>query len=157
MLIKRRSLKKNARRFWRALPAGARKRLVRVWQDRFTASVAAIVRNGDGKILLLNHILRPYSGWGFPGGFIDHGEQAEDAIRRELDEETGIVLYDLELFRVRIVGAHVEILYRARTKDTARVNSSEIIELGWFAADDLPKDLSKTQAAMIREILETDG
>ncbi|HYJ90680.1 MAG TPA: NUDIX hydrolase, partial [Pyrinomonadaceae bacterium] len=69
---------------WKMLPKAARLRLVRATQTTFTVSVAAIVINEKREVLLLNHVLRPKSGWGFPGGFLDAGEQTHEAIRREV-------------------------------------------------------------------------
>jgi ADP-ribose pyrophosphatase YjhB (NUDIX family) len=129
---------------------------VRSWQDRFTVSAAAFVLNTEGKVLLLNHVFRPFSGWGLPGGFLDHGESAEEAIRRELSEEAGIGLEDLKMYRVRVVNRHVEILFTARAVGEAVVSSGEIVGLGWFSADDLPKDLSKGQVRLIRSVLGAD-
>jgi ADP-ribose pyrophosphatase YjhB (NUDIX family) len=73
-------------RIWRKLPASVRMKIVRVTQKKFTASVAAIVQNEKGEVLLLDHVLRPASGWGIPGGFLDFGEQPIDAVKRELRE-----------------------------------------------------------------------
>ena len=39
-------------------------------------------------------------GWAIPGGFVDYGERVEDAVRREMMEETGLELDDLRLFTV---------------------------------------------------------
>lgn len=130
--------------------------VVRVWQPKFTVSAAAVIRDRSGKVLLLNHVLRPFSGWGLPGGFIEHEETPESAIRRELIEETGIELSNLELLKVRIVGTHVEILFAASSEDEGSVLSHEIIELGWFAKDGLPKGLSPSQKRLIGEVFSSD-
>lgn len=141
------------KKVWKIIPSGVRRRLVRAWQNEFTVSAAGIITNERREVLILNHVLRPYSGWGLPGGFIDHGESPENAIRRELKEETGIDLAYLKLFRVRIVGKHVEILFTAVTVGEAKVMSREIIELGWFGIDNFPHGLSRSQANTINEVL----
>ncbi|HVQ55858.1 MAG TPA: NUDIX domain-containing protein [Pyrinomonadaceae bacterium] len=146
-------LKKAVRRIWRFLSPGMRARLVRSVQTSFTVSAAAIVTNEEGKVLLLNHVLRPDSGWGYPGGFVNKGEQAEDAIRREVREETGIRLDKLELHDVRNSGTHIEILFVAKSVGEPEVRSREIIELGWFGIDDFPQELPRRQQEQIRKAL----
>jgi ADP-ribose pyrophosphatase YjhB (NUDIX family) len=128
-----------------------------VWQDHFTVSTAAIVTNAERQVLLLDHVLRPFSGWGLPGGFIDHSESPEEAIRREIKEETGIELADLKLFRVRIHGSHVEVLFTAVGVGEPMVKSAEIIGLGWFSLDDLPDGISTSQRATITEVISNDS
>src|SRR5688572_25621583 len=111
---------------WLRLPPWARMFFIRRTQPTFTVSAAAVVLNGKGEVLLLNHILRPGGGWGLPGGFLDAGEQPDDALRRELMEETGIELSELKMFRVRTLGRHIEILFSARTDSDPEVKSREI-------------------------------
>jgi len=130
-----------------------RAKLVRSAQTSFTVSAAAIVTNEDGKVLLLNHVLRPDSGWGYPGGFVDKGEQAEDAIRREVREETGIELDKLQLRHIRTFGTHIEILFVARSVGEPEVRSREIIELGWFGLDEFPEEMPRRQQEQIRKTL----
>lgn len=53
---------------------------------------AAILIRGDGRVLLAQRLPgTPYPGfWEFPGGKLEPGESAVDALRRELDEELGV-------------------------------------------------------------------
>jgi len=53
----------------------------------------------DGKVLLI-HRRNPPHGWALPGGFVESGETIEDAVRREMKEETGLELEDLRQFHV---------------------------------------------------------
>ena len=50
-------------------------------------SVAGLVTNDEGKILLVNS---PWRGWEYPGGLIEPGETFEQALRREIREESGV-------------------------------------------------------------------
>ena len=138
---------------WKILPPWLRLKIIRATQQKFTVSAAAVVMNGDGKVLLLNHLLRPYSGWGLPGGFVTAKEQAEDAIKRELLEETGIRIENVEMFRVRTIARHIEILFRATASTEGTVQSREIVELRWFAVNELPEGLPQSQKEIVRNIL----
>ncbi|MGI8469308.1 MAG: NUDIX hydrolase [Pyrinomonadaceae bacterium] len=146
--------KKILGKFWRKTPAFVRRKVTRFTQAKFTVSVGAIVTNADGKVLLLDHVLRPASGWGIPGGFIETGEQPEKALRRELREEIGLEIESVELCRARTFYRHVEILFRARARgEKGEIQSFEINKIGWFAVDAMPKEMSRVQKEFIREIL----
>ncbi len=140
---------------WAKTPPFLRLKIIRSTQKKFTVSVAAIIFNNKGEVLLLNHILRPKFNWGIPGGFINHGEQPEDALRRELREETGIELENVEMIRVRTINRHIEILFRAEGKGKAEVKSHEISDVGWFSADNLPERLSEVQKVIIQKFLDS--
>ena len=49
----------------------------------------------DGGIILIKR-KNPPPGWAIPGGFVDYGETLEEAVRREMKEETGL---DINLAR----------------------------------------------------------
>lgn len=50
-------------------------------------SVAGLVTNVEGKILLVNS---PWRGWEYPGGLIEPGETFQEALHREIREEAGV-------------------------------------------------------------------
>ena len=54
-------------------------------------SVDAVVFDDQGRLLLIQRKYPPFQGqYALPGGFVDYGETVEDAVQRELLEETGI-------------------------------------------------------------------
>jgi mutator protein MutT len=138
---------------WQKMPRGLRLRIIRATQKKFTASAAAIIVNERQEILLLEHAIRAGDGWGIPGGFLESGEQAEDAVRRELLEEIALELENVRLFRVRIINRHIEFLFLAETHGVAEIKSGEIKSIGWFGADELPEQMSLAQKSIIRKVL----
>lgn len=53
----------------------------------------------DEKILLIKKVTGPYDGkLDLPGGTIEFGEKPEEALKRELKEETGIEIKDYQLY-----------------------------------------------------------
>ncbi|GIE98795.1 NUDIX hydrolase [Paractinoplanes rishiriensis] len=108
--------------------------------------VSAVVRDGDGRILLLR---RGDNGrWSLPAGMVDPGEQPADAIVREIYEETGVVA---EVDRVAGAATHpveypngdrceyLNVWFRCRAVGGApRADGDESLAVGWFAPGDLP-------------------
>lgn len=59
---------------------------------------SVIVEDEDNRILL--QLRRDNHCWGYPGGSVELDEEVENAAKRELFEETGLIAHDLELFGV---------------------------------------------------------
>lgn len=74
-------------------------------ESRRVPCVGAVVRDGDGRLLLVRRGTEPGRGlWSVPGGRVETGESAREATAREVLEETGL--------RVE-VGAPVGVVERA--------------------------------------------
>jgi len=140
---------------WRFTPRGLRRRAVRTGHRRFTVTAGAFIFDDEGRILLLEHVFRPDSCWGIPGGFVGAGEQPEAAVRRELHEEAGLDLTDVELLFARTLRQprQLEIYFRARAINSPQPCSFEIKRAAWFAIDGLPDDLSRDQRRLIQRAL----
>ena len=127
---------------------------LRATQTRFTVTAAALIFNDAGQILLLKHHFRPGSGWGIPGGFLELGEQPEQALRRELHEEIGLEVSQVEIFTARSFKKprQVEIVFRARTNAKVaqlKLRTMEVERAEWFSVKSLPAGLPTDQQLLI--------
>ena len=114
-----------------------------------------MIFDDENRILLLDHVFRPDSGWGIPGGFLSRNEEPEEGLRRELREEINIEVEDVSLLFVRTLKrpGQVEIYFRARAIGTPTPSSFEIKKAEWFAIKELPEELSKDQKRLINRVI----
>ena len=143
---------------WRGAPRFVRRAGVLLTQPRFTVTAGAVISDERGRVLLLRHVLRRGSGWGVPGGFIAAGEQPEEAVRREVREETGLELDGVELAFVRTHKhvRQVEVIFRGRMRAEAVKQldkSFEIDRAEWLALDALPEGIDPDQRRVIARAL----
>jgi ADP-ribose pyrophosphatase YjhB (NUDIX family) len=151
-------LKSLVARVWRGSPQFVKRAGVWLTQPRFAVTAGAVVSDERGRVLLLRHVLRKGSGWGIPGGFLTVGEQPEEAVRRELREETGLELDTVELAFVRSLESvhQIEIIFRCRMRAAALEGLEQGFEIDraeWFARAALPHGLSKDQRRLIERVL----
>ena len=118
---------------------------------RFTVTAGALIFDDAGQVLLLKHRFRSGSGWGLPGGFLEAGEQPLDALRRELREEIGLDLEQVEVFAARSFKRprQVEVLFRCRANAEVKPRTMEVERAEWFSVRSLPDGLPKDQRVLI--------
>ena len=111
---------------------------------RTEPAVIVLVRDQDDRALLGRHINWPPGLVSTFAGFVEAGESAEAAVRRELTEETGVVIAD-HPDAVQYLGsqpwpfpASLMLGYHAWAKDTTiKVDETEIAEANWYSRDEL--------------------
>ena len=116
-------------------------------------SVVIIVTDESGERLLINKEFRMAVGdwvYNFPAGLIDEGEEPLESAKRELWEETGLELYEIDDFigpSYSAVGFSNEInvcvVGKAKGAFRASTSTVEEIEPKWFTKEEL-RDLLKT-------------
>ena len=66
-----------------------------------TAYCIVFSRYPKPQVLLIRRGNEPFKGeWAFPGGFLNMDETVQECARRELEEETGLVVQDIHLVGV---------------------------------------------------------
>ncbi len=143
---------------WRRFPGKLKRWAMTFSHPRFSVTAGAIITDDSGRVLLLKHRFRPGSGWGIPGGYIDKGEQAEDALRRELREEAGLEVKDVKIVAVRTFKRpqQVETVFWCRAIGEPEQLNYEIEKAAWFVLDNLPPSLPKDQKELLKQVLD-DG
>jgi 8-oxo-dGTP diphosphatase len=110
-------------------------------------TVGVLVRR-DGQLLLAKRAQHLLEGgkWGLPGGFLDRDETIQDGGRREVLEETGWEIGDMQLLRINDNPArpredrqNVEFVYMADGTKQVGEPDDESSEVRWFDLDGLPE------------------
>jgi nucleoside triphosphatase len=106
-------------------------------------SVGALIRKDD-KYLLIKRRNWPF-GYSFPSGHVEYKEEIEDALRREILEETALEVAIIKLlFKGEIneqcrYGAdiHVWHFYECTPKKGVPILNSESESLGWYSYEEM--------------------
>lgn len=128
------------------------------YQNSKPTSSALIVE--DGKILLGKRGIEPFKGfWNIPGGFLNYGEDPAEGAKREVFEETGLVIEVGDLIGIfnDVYGpdkfATLNIAYKARKISGTEKPGDDLIELEWFPLDQLPGEIAFKNDHMMLEAL----
>ena len=123
-----------------------------------TVGVRAVLLDGDKRVYLVRHTYLP--GWHLPGGGVEVGETALDALTREVREEACLAIKGTPqlhgvFFNEKISRRDHVLVYVARTFDVLgpKKPDREIAEAGFFPLDGLPAEVTPATRRRLDEIL----
>lgn len=126
-----------------------------------------IILNNQNEVLLQH---RTDGGWGLPGGLMELGESLEETARREVKEETGLIIDELELIGVFsgedyfLKVANGDELYSVTAVYVTRdiqgeieVDLTESIEVQYFQLEGLPDGLLPSNRRYMEPYFKRQG
>ncbi len=126
------------------------------------ATVGALIHDRAGKVLMIR-THKWGNRWGIPGGKIERGESSEDALRRELREETSLEIEDIRFVMVQdcidspefMRPEHFLLLnYLAKASGTGITLNDEAQEFRWLTPDEaLSLDLNQPTRLLLEETI----
>lgn len=127
--------------------------VMRIFQDQFLIGVTGIIFNDKNEILVFKHTYRQTQ-WGLPGGYIKAKEHPQEALEREIEEESGLIVSVDEELKIRTdrESARVDICFFGKLMGGEFKKSSEVSEAQFFSFNNLPL-LSKKQLFLIEQTL----
>ncbi|MBI1926502.1 NUDIX domain-containing protein [Candidatus Poribacteria bacterium] len=121
-------------------------------------AVMGLVRNSEGKLLLVR---TPRRGWEPPGGQVENGEDLLAALKREIWEESGIVVKGGKLVALYSNIAHptkLMLTFEAIAVNGTLQTSTESVEVGWFSPEEaLEKVTHPAQRQKLQDALNNRG
>ncbi|GHO61612.1 hypothetical protein KSC_005040 [Ktedonobacter sp. SOSP1-52] len=105
-------------------------------------SVADVLVIENNKVLLVQQKQQSsYGLWGFPGGHLEPGETAQEAVAREIHEELGTVLMQVKPFKVtrieRPSGTLELHTFTGVLRGPVVLEDHELMAYGWFSLESL--------------------
>lgn len=123
-----------------------------------------IIVNEHNEILLQERL---NGNWGLPGGLMDLGESFEEVAKREVFEETGLVIENLRLLNVHSgsnyylkvpngdeLYAVTAVYYTEDFSGEIKIDYSESKDMKYFATDNLPIKLTGNDRVFVDEYLK---
>ncbi|MFF7213780.1 NUDIX domain-containing protein [Streptomyces sp. NPDC008238] len=138
---------------WRMIRGPLQWRIMWLTNSTYMVGVTGVVRDAEGRVLLLRHRLWPEDRqWGLPTGYAKAGEDFRDTVAREVREETGLEVEAGELVHLKSgFKLRVEVAYDARlVGGTLTIDSFEVLEARWATPNDLPAGLQESHRILIQ-------
>ena len=135
-------------------------------RDSFKIGVNIFAFNKENKLLLGKRkgTIAGDSEWGLPGGHLEEWESIQDCAKRELHEETGLVVDSVEFLLVvndRLKGDGHWIHFAFKVTDvSSEVQNKEpnkCYEWGWFNIQELPTPIFFGHRKLLQAFIANSG
>ncbi|WP_423406692.1 NUDIX hydrolase [Heyndrickxia sp. MSNUG] len=123
-----------------------------------------LIFNQDSELLLQHRI---DGGWGLPGGIMEMGESLEETARREVKEETGLIVGELKLagvfsgpeYFLRVANGDelfsvTAVYFTNDIQGEINIDESESVDLQFFSLDQLPVGLTESYLRFINHYIK---
>jgi mutator protein MutT len=117
-----------------------------------TLGAFAVIIDFQSRVLLCHRT--DQDAWNLPGGRVEPGESPWEAVVREVNEETGLVVRVTSLLGVYSVAYKSEVVFSfscVQVGGTLLECSAEATSLAWFAQDALPASTLPRHLMRIRD------
>ncbi len=137
--------------------------------DYIGVGVGAVIVDEQGRLFLARRGPQAKNErglWEFPGGSVEFGERLAEALQREMREEYGI---EIEVGELLDVADHIlpdegqhwvspSYICKIKSGQPAIREATKCAEIGWFAPDQVPPDLTQiTRTNLAHYLLITIG
>lgn len=125
-----------------------------------------IILNEQNEILLQK---RHDGYWGLPGGLMDLGESFEEVAKREVFEETGLVVENLKLLNIFSGSEYyfkvpngdelysvTAVYYTRDVSGNMKIDYSESEKMQYFSINDLPNELTDEYRGFIEKYIDCE-
>ena len=142
-------------KIWRILPPWMENIASAIIRPHLLLPAGGIILNEQRQLMLCRHTYRRRHPWGLPGGDTKYGENPDEAVRREVREETGLSVGETRLLLMEGSSEwhKVTLTYLCSGVSGTFTPSDEVSMIQYFDLSALP-DVSTEQRTTIEKALE---
>ena len=124
--------------------------------NRHSVSVAAVVTDDQDRVLVVQR--RDNGKWEIPGGILELHESVHDGVRREVEEETGVLIEPERLTGVykNLKLGVVALVFRARIVGGRPGPTEESQRVDWWTRDAITAQMAETFAIRVTDALDVE-